>query len=91
MNAFVESKLMQVVGWSLIHFVWQGLLVAAVTWLLLNLFARQTSNIRYVVGCLGLSAMLLSPIVTSTWLASTLTPGTTPTSFKLPRRWKNLD
>lgn len=83
MNAFIESKLMQVVGWSLIHFVWQGLLVAWVTWLVLNLFARQTSNIRYVVGCLGLSAMLLCPLVTSTWLASTLTPGTTPTSFNL--------
>ncbi len=48
-------------GWTLIHFLWQGALLAAI-----YAIARRsrTAQIRYLLACLALTAMTVAPIVT---------------------------
>jgi beta-lactamase regulating signal transducer with metallopeptidase domain len=50
----------QVTGWTLIHFVWQGALLAVLTAAVLRLCERRSSETRYVVACGSLAAMLVS-------------------------------
>ncbi len=45
------------VGWSLIHFLWEGAAVAAVLAVLLFLNRRATSRFRYAISCLALLVM----------------------------------
>src|SRR5437764_1726835 len=56
----------QRLGWTLLHFLWQGILISSVyagtrTW------ARSsTSNTRYLLACAALAAMMATPI--ATWI-----------------------
>jgi len=63
------------VGWSLLHFLWQGALLGLVYRVLRPLC--HAVGARYRLGMLTLSAMLLCPIVTFVylWPAPTLAPG----------------
>jgi beta-lactamase regulating signal transducer with metallopeptidase domain len=67
MNPWIE-----VTGWTLIHFVWQGGLLAVATAVGLRLCRRRSSQARYAIACAGLTAMLASPVVTAAFLR---TPG----------------
>jgi uncharacterized protein (TIGR03435 family) len=52
-------------GWTLIHFLWQGTLIGA-----LYAAIRRTvgsPNGRYLLACVALAAMMIAPVVT--WLA----------------------
>jgi beta-lactamase regulating signal transducer with metallopeptidase domain len=53
---------LRTLGWSLLHFVWQGFALAAVASVALTLFRRASS--RYIVGVLTLVAMVASVAVT---------------------------
>ena len=54
-----------VVGWTLIHFVWQGAVVAALAAAALHVCRRRSANVRDAVACAALAAMLASPLVTA--------------------------
>jgi beta-lactamase regulating signal transducer with metallopeptidase domain len=59
---------MQITGWTLIHFVWQGGLLALVTAAGLARCRSRSSATRYAIACAGLTAMLMTPIVTAAFL-----------------------
>jgi TonB family protein len=63
------------VGWSLLHFLWQGALLGLVYRVLRPLC--HSVGARYRLGMLTLSAMLLCPLVTFVylWPAPALAPG----------------
>jgi uncharacterized protein (TIGR03435 family) len=48
-------------GWTLVHFLWQGVLIAA-----LYAAARRSArpNTRYILACVALAAMTASPVIT---------------------------
>ena len=48
-----------VLGWALVHFVWQGALVALAAASLLALMSRQSAASRYVAACTALAVMLV--------------------------------
>src|SRR3954464_12029113 len=62
----------QAVGWALLHFIWQGALIGAISALVLRLLRRTAPDVRYVVGTIGLSLMFTMPVVTAVqlWRAS---------------------
>jgi beta-lactamase regulating signal transducer with metallopeptidase domain len=60
MNPWIETT-----GWTLIHFVWQGTLLALATAAALGLCRRASAEVRYVVACLGLAAMLVTAAATA--------------------------
>ena len=54
----------EITGWTLLHFVWQGailgLLIAGVLWI----YRRRSASTRYAVASGGLLALLAAPVVT---------------------------
>lgn len=56
---------MHVAGWVLVHFVWQGTVVAFVAALILRLCRRRAASLRYVMACGAMGAMLLGVMATA--------------------------
>jgi uncharacterized protein (TIGR03435 family) len=56
---------MQIAGWVLVHFVWQGAVLGLVAALLLYSLRRQSAGVRYVIACSTLAVMLLTAVATA--------------------------
>ena len=54
---FLSSDLAWRLGWTLLHSLWQVLLIWAVVAVALALFAHRSANSRYLVACCGMAAM----------------------------------
>lgn len=56
-----------VIGWTLLHFVWEGTLIAGITALALSVLRRASAHLRYLVMCGGLltsiAAAALTPLI----------------------------
>jgi cadmium resistance protein CadD (predicted permease) len=61
-NDLLITPIVQILGRILLHFVWQGLAVALVLWVLFFMF--KTSQVRYVLACAALALMTLLPMFT---------------------------
>lgn len=59
-----------VLGWTLLHFLWQGAIVGVVFALLRRSIPKRQCNVRYVNGLVALSAMAMLPLVTFFSLAA---------------------
>jgi uncharacterized protein (TIGR03435 family) len=59
------SNSVDVAGWTLIHFLWQGALVALAAALSLRVLRSSKPQLRYAVACAALAMMLASPIATA--------------------------
>jgi uncharacterized protein (TIGR03435 family) len=59
-----------IAGWTLVHFAWQGALVALAAAVELWLLRRAAPQSRYVVSCLALAVMLALPGATAWRLLS---------------------
>jgi hypothetical protein len=59
-----DQSLLDRLGWSLAHSLWQGALVALCLLLALRLLARRSANARYLACCVALGLTLLWPVVT---------------------------
>jgi len=62
--------LVHALGWTLLHFCWQGAAVALVLWCVLGLLGGRSSQARYGVACLALGLMLALPAATFVHVAS---------------------
>lgn len=60
-QVFAAQPWVERLGWTLIHFLWQGTLIAAV-----YAIARRsrTTQLRYLLACLALAAMTIAPVLT---------------------------
>ncbi len=56
-------------GWTLIHFLWQGALTGGTLWLALRAARRASPNVRYLLALSGLLLSFLAPIATFIHLA----------------------
>jgi len=59
-------------GSTLLHFLWQGALIAAVYAVARRFAARSSPNVRYVLACAALALMAAS--VGLTWVATVPRP-----------------
>ena len=58
-------------GWTLLHFLWQGILVAALFALARALAGgRISARGRYAIACASLLAMTAAPVLTYWWLGN---------------------
>jgi beta-lactamase regulating signal transducer with metallopeptidase domain len=55
----------QALSAALIHFVWQGLAVAGVLWMVLLLLRKSSAHSRYVASCAALAALAATPVITA--------------------------
>ena len=57
-------------GWVLVHFLWQGTLIAAVYAAARYRARSSRPQLRYLLACAALAAMLAAPVATWTWLGA---------------------
>jgi beta-lactamase regulating signal transducer with metallopeptidase domain len=70
LRMLVEPPLFQALGWSLLHFIWQGSLVA-ILFLGARSFLRECgARVRYRLACMAMLLMLMLPLSTA-WFIST--------------------
>src|SRR5687768_9468624 len=67
MNTWIDLA-----GWTLLHFIWQGALVAAVA--ATGLRVLRTAPARYALSCCALAAMFAGPVVTAWSIAGVMSP-----------------
>jgi hypothetical protein len=63
---------------TLIHFLWQGTVVALLTGAMLRFLRRGAASLRYAVAVAGLALMALCPMVTFVLLAESTTAARAP-------------
>src|SRR5215475_4713795 len=68
-ESWLANPLVEALGQSLLHFLWQGVLLALAHWLLSAAVARSTSllrtaRIRYGLGCVVMVLMVVSVVAT---------------------------
>jgi len=68
MSTIAAYSIVEPLGWTLVHFLWQGLLIAAVVRAALALMDESSAQTRYLSACLGLLAMVGAPVATATLL-----------------------
>lgn len=77
---FFSGPVAQSMAWSLLHLVWQGVLVAALLGTALQLMRGASANSRYLVSCVALGAMLVLPAATAIRLQRSLQEHAVPAS-----------
>jgi beta-lactamase regulating signal transducer with metallopeptidase domain len=70
----------ELLGWTLLHFVWQGILVAAVLAGALYLLRTHSPRVRYVVGCAALLGILALPVGTGMVISEHVLSAESPSS-----------
>lgn len=73
--SFLNSPIAEATGWSLLHFLWQGTLVALALKASLYLLEDRDPSVRYIAGCMALASLLFLPIATDWLLLSKGPPG----------------
>jgi TonB family protein len=72
MNFFIQPSIItpaliaHALGWTLLHFLWQGALIAAVLACILSLLSGRSPQPRYLASCCALILMTILPAVTFT-------------------------
>ena len=67
MNAIetlLDKPIFQALGWTLIHFIWQGALIGVLYASVSVLLRRFSANVRYATACSAMLLMLIGPATT---------------------------
>ena len=72
-HALLAHPVLQTLGWTLLHFIWQGALVAILYAGVALSLRRATANLRYTVACACMLLMLALPVATFFHLNSNTT------------------
>lgn len=59
------TAITQAISAALLHFLWQGLVIALLAWAALAILRNGSARLRYFVSCAALGMMTLSPVVTA--------------------------
>jgi beta-lactamase regulating signal transducer with metallopeptidase domain len=65
MQTVETSTLIHQIGWSLIHSLWQDVLIGLVLAAIFKLLSRAKPQSRYFIACVALAAMIILPVVTT--------------------------
>ena len=68
---FSRQPAVHALGWALLHFLWQGTVVAILLASVLGALSPRSPQSRYVAACCALVLMLVLPLVTWRHLAAT--------------------
>jgi beta-lactamase regulating signal transducer with metallopeptidase domain/peptidoglycan/xylan/chitin deacetylase (PgdA/CDA1 family) len=72
-HALLSHPVLETLGWTLLHFVWQGALVGLLYACVALSLRRATANLRYTVACACMLLMLALPVATFFHLNSNAT------------------
>jgi beta-lactamase regulating signal transducer with metallopeptidase domain len=60
LNDWIPENLLQALGWTLVHSIWQLILISAFLWIALKLFSKKSPEFKYklAVAALGMSLIV---------------------------------
>jgi len=61
-----QAEIIQRLGWTLLHFVWQAAAIGIALAIVLKLLRKSSANLRYAVGCMAMVLIVVIPAVTIT-------------------------
>lgn len=64
LETLLSPQMIERLGWTLVHFVWQAAAVAMLLAVVLRGLRRSSSNVRYVVACMAMALIVALPLVT---------------------------
>jgi beta-lactamase regulating signal transducer with metallopeptidase domain len=64
LEVLLTKPLLQALGWALVHFIWQGALIALLYAGLATLLRHRAASLRYSVACAAMLLMLMLPVAT---------------------------
>ena len=67
---FFGHPLVHALGWTLLHFCWQGAMVAGLLWCVLALLNGRSSQARYASSCFALLLLVALPLITFSHMAA---------------------
>ena len=70
MNTVLLHPLLVRLGTTMLHALWEVLLLGLLSWMGLLLLRRQPSTARYAFACSGLVLMVVAPLLTFFWIGS---------------------
>ncbi|MFZ1808284.1 MAG: M56 family metallopeptidase [Cyclobacteriaceae bacterium] len=70
MNYFFSDITKYILGWTLLHTVWQGALIFGLTKIVLSFISNRKASLRYIVNCIALLLILTSCITTFSYLTN---------------------
>jgi beta-lactamase regulating signal transducer with metallopeptidase domain len=76
-----QAAIVQRIGWTLVHFVWQAAAIAIALAIMLKLLQKSSANLRYAVGCMAMLLIVIMPAVTIR-LIDVPVPGFDPIKLK---------
>jgi len=88
------TAIAQALSAALLHFIWQGTLVALLLWMTLSMLRNRTANERYAASCAALALMAALPALTA-WMVyrqagavpiSAAAPAAIPAAIQGPAR-----
>ena len=64
LESILSQEIIQRLGWTLLHLVWQAAAIALLLAILLSALRKASANLRYTIACLALGLIVLLPAVT---------------------------
>ena len=84
----LSQEIVERLGWTLLHFIWQAAAVALILAILLRILRKSTANLRYISACLALVLIVLLPVITILLIPASdsspaikITPASVPTTL----------
>jgi beta-lactamase regulating signal transducer with metallopeptidase domain len=60
----LSQEIIQKLGWTLLHFIWQAAVAALLLAILLRVLRKSTANLRYIIAFMALTLIVLLPVIT---------------------------
>ncbi len=64
LQSSTTALIIRATGWTFLHFLWQGALVAIILACVLALLSRRSAQPRYLAACVALVLMTILPLIT---------------------------
>lgn len=67
LHHFISEELIYALGWTVMHSLWQGFLIAIALAFILQMFRKKTAQLRYETATFSLFLVLISAVCTFIW------------------------
>lgn len=64
---FISEDLIYALGWTVMHSLWQGFLIAVLMAIVLQIFRKKSAKLRYEVATFSLFLVFISAVCTFVW------------------------
>jgi TonB family protein len=64
LTGLAGHPMIHALGWTLLHFCWQGAMVAGMLWCVLGLLGGRSSTARYGAACIAMLLLVALPLLT---------------------------